>query len=661
MGYHRLALPDLGRIFRGETVSGLSEWQLLERYLERRDEAAFEALVTRHAPTVLGVCRRMLPDLGDVEDAFQATFLVLVRRARQLGPRDAIGPWLHGVAVRVALRARVRAARRRRHEPIALEFPAVAPVDARPDPELAEVLDQELSRLPAKYRSPLVLCYLEGRTHEEAAQQLKWPLGTVKGRLARARVLLRSRLARRGLSPTAGALAALLTPDATAALLHPLVERTVRSSWKLAAGQSLAQVVSTSITALVEGVLAAMFYNQLKWIGLATLLAGLALTGAGVMARQDQASPAERPRAAATPLADATDSKPQAKAAAANPVSPGPIGAAAEAPQPADARQQLVEAARTAYLATLRAYSNGGASAEQVYAASKRWMNAEVENPAVPGGKVSAVTAHLGRLRELSRIWAERTHFSPASSGYEQAQLRAHVAEAQLWLAQSQSSPAEKESGPGDGPGKDPRSRRILARLDELIAMNFPNETPLDDVLKHIRVSTKSAEMPRGLPIYVDPLGLQEAERSLNSTVTIDLDGVPLRRTLQLLLAQLGLAYWVEDGMIYITSEGSEVLGNLKPPIKDTSPILLRAKKAERGELTLQEMKTLTEEFEARARVLKLAEGEGLPPSHPGATGAANEAKPKPGEMDLLLKDVRELIGLLKAERQVKKAPEGNK
>src|SRR5436190_15410005 len=159
MGYHRLAFPDLGRIFRGETVSGLSEWQLLQRYLERRDEAAFEALVSRHAPMVLGVCRRMLPDLGDVEDAFQATFLVLVRRARQLGPRDAIGPWLHGVAVRVALRARTRAARRRRHEPIALEFPAVAPIDSRPDPELGEVLDQELSRLPAKYRAPMVLCY----------------------------------------------------------------------------------------------------------------------------------------------------------------------------------------------------------------------------------------------------------------------------------------------------------------------------------------------------------------------------------------------------------------------------------------------------------------------------------------------------------------------
>src|SRR5437899_8511093 len=118
MGLQRLASPDLGRIFRGETVSGLSEWQLLERYLERRDEIAFEALVARHGPMVLNVCRRMLADQGEVEDAFQATFLVLVRRARQLGPRDAIGPWLHGVAARVALRARSEASRRRRLVPI---------------------------------------------------------------------------------------------------------------------------------------------------------------------------------------------------------------------------------------------------------------------------------------------------------------------------------------------------------------------------------------------------------------------------------------------------------------------------------------------------------------------------------------------------------------
>ena len=108
MGGHRLESPDIARIFRGETISGLSEWQLLERYLERRDEIAFEALVARHGPMVLAVCRRMLADHSDVEDAFQATFLVLIRLRAELGPRDAIGPWLYGVAARVSLRARSR-------------------------------------------------------------------------------------------------------------------------------------------------------------------------------------------------------------------------------------------------------------------------------------------------------------------------------------------------------------------------------------------------------------------------------------------------------------------------------------------------------------------------------------------------------------------------
>ena len=183
MSHHRFVNPDLARIFRGETVVGLSEWQLLERYLHHRDEVAFEALVARHGPMVQGVCRRMLASSTDADDAFQATFLVLVRKARQLGPSDAIGPWLYGVATRVALRARSEVARRRRIQPITSEIGDAIDVREGADWESNEILDQELSRLPTKYRHPIVLCYLEGRTHEEAARQLKWPIGTVKGRL----------------------------------------------------------------------------------------------------------------------------------------------------------------------------------------------------------------------------------------------------------------------------------------------------------------------------------------------------------------------------------------------------------------------------------------------------------------------------------------------
>ncbi|HZW34813.1 MAG TPA: sigma-70 family RNA polymerase sigma factor, partial [Isosphaeraceae bacterium] len=621
-------------------------------YLQRRDESAFEALVTRHAPMVLGVCRRMLGDALDVEDAFQATFLVLVRRSRQLGPRDAIGPWLHGVAVRVALRARSRAARRRRHEPITLEFPAIAPVDPRPDPELGEILDQELSRLPAKYRSPLVLCYLEGRTHEEAAQQLQWPLGTLKGRLARARILMRSRLARRGLSPTAGAVAILLIPDATAALQHPLVERTVRSSWKLASGQALSQVVSASITSLVQGVLVTMVFDQLKWVGLAVLVGGLAWTGAAALARQDQQPQVKETPAVARDLADPAGAKEPSKAATASPASPALRMEAEKPPPPADPRGELVQAARAAYRTAAQQQRQGiQVSLTQVYDASRRWMNAELEGASTPAAKVAAVAAHLDRVRDLLRFAGGegRPHLIAA----DVAQAKAYVAEAQLWLAQARSSPAETGSEAGDGPGKDPRSRRILAKLDEPIAMNFPAETPLDEVLKHIRDSTKSSEMPKGLPIYVDPIGLQEAERSLNSTVSIDLEGVPLRRTLQLVLAQLGLIYHIEDGMLYITSDDSEQLP-LPPSIRRPSPILERVAKAERGELSLEEMKQLIEELKIRDIVRRLGSGE---PEETKAERSGDEASRDRQQMNLLLKEVRELIGLLKAERQAQKTP----
>ena len=179
------------------------------------------------------------------------------------------------------------AARRRRFGTLDVEVPASAAGCSLADRELAAILDQELSRLPSKYRSPLVLCYLEGQTHEQAAEQLRWPIGTVKGRLALVRDLLRSRLVRRGLAPTAGALLLALGRE-TSASLHPqLLDRTVQASLQTALGQAASQVMSSSITSLVEGVLTAMIVTKLKWIGLIVLVSGLALTSAGVMARQN--------------------------------------------------------------------------------------------------------------------------------------------------------------------------------------------------------------------------------------------------------------------------------------------------------------------------------------------------------------------------------------
>ncbi|MCI0462294.1 MAG: RNA polymerase sigma factor, partial [Gemmataceae bacterium] len=168
------------RKLAGSTGAGsLTDSELLERFLSRRDEAAFEVLVWRHGPMVLNVCRRIVHQEQDAEDAFQATFLALVRKASSIGKRTALGSWLYKVAYRAALAAKAAATRRARREKQGLDL---AVVTSRHDPiwsDLRPVLDAEVNRLPEKYRVPFVLCYLEGLTVDETAQQLGWPRGTV--------------------------------------------------------------------------------------------------------------------------------------------------------------------------------------------------------------------------------------------------------------------------------------------------------------------------------------------------------------------------------------------------------------------------------------------------------------------------------------------------
>jgi RNA polymerase sigma-70 factor (ECF subfamily) len=220
--------------------AGLTDGQLLESFLNRRDEAALEVLVRRHAPMAWGVCRRILRDHHDAEDAFQATFLVLVRRAASIVPREMVANWLYGVAHRTALKARAAAARRKVRERQVSDMPE--PERAPPEVwhDLRPVLDEELSRLPEKYRVPIVLCDLEGRTRKEAARQLGWPEGTVAGRLARARQALAAALSRRGVVLSGGVLAVTLAADATAAPVA-LVGSTVKAASLVAAGKRRAR------------------------------------------------------------------------------------------------------------------------------------------------------------------------------------------------------------------------------------------------------------------------------------------------------------------------------------------------------------------------------------------------------------------------------------
>jgi RNA polymerase sigma factor (sigma-70 family) len=262
---------------------GLTDGQLLECFISRREEAAFEALVRRLGPMVLGVCRRVLRNHHDAEDAFQATFLVLVRKAASVVPRERVANWLYGVAYQTALKARALAGKRRTREKQVTDMPEPA---AKPDgrSDLQDLLDQELTRLPDKYRAPLVLCDLQGKTRKEAARQLGQPEGTLSSRLSRARALLAKRLARHGLALSGGSLAAALGPEtASAAVPAALIHTTVKAASLFAAGQVAATgALSAHAITISEGVLEAMLLAKLKIAGVLLLAVAVVVgTAAG--------------------------------------------------------------------------------------------------------------------------------------------------------------------------------------------------------------------------------------------------------------------------------------------------------------------------------------------------------------------------------------------
>ena len=257
--------------------AGLADGELLGCFLEHRDEAAFAALVRRHGPMVWGVCRRLL-NHHDAEDAFQAAFLVLARKAASILPREMVANWLYGVAHQTALHARRTVARRRGRERQVTEMPEPKEVPQDFWDDLQPLLDKELSRLPDKYRVLIVLCDLEGQTRKEVARQLACPEGTVAGRLARARELLAKRLARNGISLAGGLLAMAAVQGA--GLPASLVVSTVQAATAGAAGQAAATgLISTQVAALTEGVLKAMLLSKLK---VATIVL-LTLTLLGVL------------------------------------------------------------------------------------------------------------------------------------------------------------------------------------------------------------------------------------------------------------------------------------------------------------------------------------------------------------------------------------------
>jgi RNA polymerase sigma factor (sigma-70 family) len=304
-------LNHLHRLVQAQSFDHVADQVLLQRFTRDRDEGAFETLLRRHGPMVLSVCRRILPHTADAEDAFQATFLVLTRKAAALAHHESAAGWLHEVAHRVALKVRRDTARRRFHETHAPERHFYDPLTEISGRELVGVLDEELARLAVDSRAPLVLCYLEGLTQDEAARRLGLSLSTLKRRLERGRERLRLRLTKRGLALSTALSACTLSTTVASALPPSLLKLTIQAAASTAAGKSAgAVVVSAQVCALTQGVIKAMFVSKLKTVTLALLTMSAIGVGSGAIALHRPAQAADGEQVAQAPQ-DQRSERPQ--------------------------------------------------------------------------------------------------------------------------------------------------------------------------------------------------------------------------------------------------------------------------------------------------------------------------------------------------------------
>jgi RNA polymerase sigma factor (sigma-70 family) len=262
-------------IWASGTLPELSDSQLLSRYVGARGgdtlaEVAFRELVNRHGPMVMGVCRQILRNHHDADDAFQATFLVLVRKASSIRVDDSLAPWLCSVAYRTACRARELAARYRSIDEVEIEEPAGSCLEGTFQFDLRPLLHEELDRLPGKFRDAIVLCHLEGKSHEEAARLLQTPIGTVNSRLSRGRRLLRSQLERRGVVVPSALFSANWLAGTTTTVAVPLLESTIAA----AIGSATAKAAPALVFSLTHGVLKTMWLRKVTTNALAVVLIG---------------------------------------------------------------------------------------------------------------------------------------------------------------------------------------------------------------------------------------------------------------------------------------------------------------------------------------------------------------------------------------------------
>jgi RNA polymerase sigma factor (sigma-70 family) len=392
-----------------------SDRELLDRFIERSDERAFELLVRRHGPMVLGVSRRLLNDEHDVEDAFQATFLLLVTKAAGLRKREQVSAWLYGVARRTALKLRGRAKGRLRERPgidLAVE-PDPAAVEAR---AIRPLLDEEIQRLPEKYRLPVILRYLQGMTFTEAARHLGCPMGTVSGRLARAKLLLRKRLTKRGVAISVAGVMTLLDTCGRAAVPRvPLVALTVqvaclvRSTKLVAAGP-----ISATVAALVEGVSRSMFMSKMQTAVIVGLVA-VVFGGGGIATYQTlhaqppatlKATEPAKPQTAPDPTAQ--DEDPPEFALARPGLSAAKVDGLLKASTESDKMKALLKARYAAGAVMLESrwkeFLAGRGTLDILCSATERLLRTEIEICATKADRILAWEAHLRLAQEMHHV-----------------------------------------------------------------------------------------------------------------------------------------------------------------------------------------------------------------------------------------------------------------
>jgi RNA polymerase sigma factor (sigma-70 family) len=414
---------DLEAVFNVGTFATLSDGLLLERFLEGHEcssERAFETLVTRHGPMVYRLCRQILGDEHEAHDAFQAVFLILARRAGSVRRRESLGSWLHGVAMRVAARARRGLTRRRRRElhpeePFEqLEAPELGPGVVAAD--TAAIIHREVARLPEKYRAPIVLCYLEGLTHDEAAIRLNWPVGTVRSRLARARDRLRQQLGRRGLSRSAalGAMVGFLGVEVGSSragaifsssrfgIPRELIVATIRAASQTIGGKPVAVgLISVATMTLSKEISRTMVLERVVTLALAILPMGiLTLTGGTMLGKPTAPGPRAKP-----PASSRTQDGQKARIPTAQPARPAdPLAL------------ELLKASRERYESQRLYFEAGRITIDRFVTASTRLMEVERLVATTDEERVSAMERHVDRLKLLEASERKRLEEGTATT-----------------------------------------------------------------------------------------------------------------------------------------------------------------------------------------------------------------------------------------------------